>query len=885
MGRLYKRQDFDEEESQVHGITENMTKSLEEDAIHGQESSNLMEGYVEVRDNTSTLRTHQLTDLFPDLYPLQTQVMDDDGNVVGGHASQKENVQSALSFSTGPQIDSGLPPSSRLSSPQSRIKPMSTTDGNARATGCLRTPNSAARSRNQQIEEWPGHFSRALDKQNLGTVLVASTPSGSPSGSQEHLETQPEETHEKTQLVTQHGPSQESNSYQTSSPSSSYLHMYDRRSTEPEPTQVVEVAQIRRGCLPTQYLSGYTEENAAADRQATQPWDSEADELKPRASVNPRPRSLLDSLAAGKRERYGATAQVVARARDLGASAPPQAQSGPNSDTEPDSDSEAAARRTSALTKERVREEEEEEEEQQQGDDCDDDVEEEEPEMPLASVFEDNAELKGKGKGKAKGKGKVSVSRKTKVTSASAKKSENQQRGQCKAKATPKSSGRPKRNVTKSSRAEDDDDDDDDDDVEFAAGPSKKRKRFAGAQSPAPPKSVSASRTKKRARTESSPSNELTDLSAGTAIFTFWFQTSFYYVARVLCPSKEGKYKIRFADGKECCIGLRQMRLFQIRKGERILVTTKHAAAIALATVQSDAETVPVRMVASGKQLDVPMAMVHIDAVVYDSRRSVDADELKFCQVSAKQASCFAGCVFLFTLVDDVKKKKISDVIWEQGGTVCAEWPEVIAITEDRKPNRIVLQQQQISPNIPLGNRLFVLSEQAVASSKYMFALALGVPCLHVDVIEAIVDARSFDVWTKYLLPAGLSEMFGCSVTQVVDPEWNAAGRQFKQIMSNPVAFKVFADQRVLCVASEVFRDNHVHKDLPHILLASGASYVEVVRDAKYVKAEYDEFDYVVSITGTLPRGVPDDLSVVSWDWIKDSLISRTVGPMEVDSE
>lgn len=163
--------------------------------------------------------------------------------------------------------------------------------------------------------------------------------------------------------------------------------------------------------------------------------------------------------------------------------------------------------------------------------------------------------------------------------------------------------------------------------------------------------------------------------------------------------------------------------------------------------------------------------------------------------------------------------------------------------------------------------------------------------------------------WQPFILPAGYCDTLNARVTQLLDLNWGNSIEYLTEIMSNPVAPKIFAGKSVLCVAPEwvpvaskaVRRvggsslddircsdntflqnnsDNEKAKEsarmVPRIILAMGAARVEAVPELKHASSsDLSAFDLVVVKEQHDASRIPGKATrCVNFQWVKDCLIA-----------
>jgi hypothetical protein len=72
-----------------------------------------------------------------------------------------------------------------------------------------------------------------------------------------------------------------------------------------------------------------------------------------------------------------------------------------------------------------------------------------------------------------------------------------------------------------------------------------------------------------------------------------------------------------------------------------------------------------------------------------------------------------------------------------------------------------------------------------------------------------------------------------------------------------------------------------LHAAIPKIMLAMGARSVEAVKDVKHASLALTDYEYLVNKDDSnhVAKLRVDPCQIISWDWVKDALISRCIPP------
>ncbi|KAJ6596981.1 hypothetical protein DFH09DRAFT_1133295 [Mycena vulgaris] len=447
------------------------------------------------------------------------------------------------------------------------------------------------------------------------------------------------------------------------------------------------------------------------------------------------------------------------------------------------------------------------------------------------------------------------------------------------------------------------------DDEYMAAGPStRKRKRGIKAESPsvqyqARPRRVAKSastRPAKRARATSASTQATVE---PTRVFALWRKDGHYYSGVVHSQIAQGRYRVDFDDETSDDVKLDQMRVCNPRIGDIAFVAGLHRpveiTAVSLADemveVKADnykngfhvsALRIGSRTIASG-WTDRVLTAEAIVCVKNPPRSLTSPTPSRISVLSAassrRSSDLFSKMGFCIThaLEAEEEKEAISTLIRNNGGVVIDDWEDLITMKGKQTSTRWMLKQKDVNLVLRGLERVFLLSDDASQTPKFLLALALGIPCLRIEFITRAVDAADFTDWMMYLLPSGFSESRNCRVTQFVNADWGEDADDIKDIMNNPVAFKVFKGKKILCIGAEVLTVTKGRKNgnlaVPRIMLAMGAEFVEAVREEKHASCALSDYDYIVNKDDNVRISKLRECTVVPWDWVKDALISGSI--------
>ncbi|KAJ7449899.1 hypothetical protein FB451DRAFT_1343040 [Mycena latifolia] len=385
-----------------------------------------------------------------------------------------------------------------------------------------------------------------------------------------------------------------------------------------------------------------------------------------------------------------------------------------------------------------------------------------------------------------------------------------------------------------------------------------------------------------------------------TRVFALWRKDGNFYSGFVHSQVMEGRYKVQFDDGTSDDVRIDQMRLCDPRVGDTAFVATLHRAVKITAVLTSEEKfkveadsfwdmvlvsqlRIGSRTITSGWADRVLTADAIVCAVKpprslispSPSRNSV------FSAASSRRCSdLFAKIGFCIThaLEAEQEKEAVASRIKKNGGVVIDDWDDMITMKGKQSSTRWTLEQKDARPMFHGVERVFLLSDDASQTPKFLLALALGIPCLRVDFVAHAIETGELTDWMMYLLPSGFSETRNCRVSQWLNADFGEDVDDIKDIMNNPVAHKVFRDKKILCVGAEVITFSKGKKNanlaIARIILAMGAATVEAVREIKHASCALSEYDYIVNKDNNTRVAKMRESTVVPWDWVKDALIS-----------
>ncbi|KAH9483918.1 hypothetical protein JR316_0003396 [Psilocybe cubensis] len=467
---------------------------------------------------------------------------------------------------------------------------------------------------------------------------------------------------------------------------------------------------------------------------------------------------------------------------------------------------------------------------------------------------------------------------------------------------------------------------------EEESGPSRKRKRTA--QTKAAPATRSAKGVAKRVKRETatpgggrqaknlrSTHSTATRLNnePGTRVFALWKQDGHYYSGTVHSAEPGNQYLIHFDDTTSNKVTLEQMRLCRLQIGDQVIVANTYRPTKVLSVeVDGDDITVGVNLEDGVKQVPLIHLRIANKTITYEWKdRVLTADAISttikpvraklspspsklsiasFPAMRGPRKKVLNNTALIVTLSAvngswEREKEKVVNAVKNSGGLVVDDMSTIIRMEgkHSANNNRWIIRKNDVQW---VGDediaRLFLLADEPNQKPKFLIALALGIPCLSTTWLHESVENNAEKEWTGYLLPQGFSPALKARISQQVDVDWGNSFYQLKDIMSNAVACKLFADKSILCVGPEMVcqpkgkrravvddKAQEATNAIPQIILAMGADRVEAVTDVRYATHQLQEYDYlVIREKHHYSPGYSQCPSVVDWTWVKECLIA-----------
>ncbi|KDR81687.1 hypothetical protein GALMADRAFT_239810 [Galerina marginata CBS 339.88] len=411
----------------------------------------------------------------------------------------------------------------------------------------------------------------------------------------------------------------------------------------------------------------------------------------------------------------------------------------------------------------------------------------------------------------------------------------------------------------------------------------------------------------------------------GTRVFALWKQDGHYYPGTVHAFQANSRYVIKFDDTTNGNVTLEQMRLCQLKVGDDVLYSNRtRPARVTVVVDDVDNSYVDVDDGDSIKSILIRDLRIAHKTITYAWKdRMVDPDlvsstlkpvkpklspspsrmsvtSLPATRGNQKKLFGKTGLIVTLSAVNgnwEKEKEKVMNAVKSGGGIVVDELSTIFRMEGKHYANnsRWVLKKEDVQW---VGNeeieRIFVLADDPNQKPKFLIGLALGIPCLSTSWLHDSVDSGDEKDWAGYMLPQGYSSALGARPSQQVDVDWGNSIHQLKDIMSNSVACKLFANKNILCVGPEMVpspkgkrragaddKTQEAINAVPQIILAMGADTVEAVTDIRFASYKLKEYNYLIirEENQYLPKYADTECKTVHWTWVKECLIASRLLP------
>jgi hypothetical protein len=252
-------------------------------------------------------------------------------------------------------------------------------------------------------------------------------------------------------------------------------------------------------------------------------------------------------------------------------------------------------------------------------------------------------------------------------------------------------------------------------------------------------------------------------------VLALWKQDAAYF-SGIVCErvGQSDRFRIRFDDGDEDVVDLKNLRRLEFQIGDRItIIESQEKATIA----DVDKQQQGIVMV---QLIDDPLAQMEVEVfgIKVQSRaiksqwgsRMVNTDEIVTLIPRTKSETPSSlrnsstglnkkvlnkvGIVVTLSVGCDWEKQKetIMRYIKTNGGTVLDDWSDVFSLAGEYSTNK--KRWVITSDNIGTDNKhdiqqVFLVSDAPNTKPRFLTALALGVPCLKVEWLKALSSGVS----------------------------------------------------------------------------------------------------------------------------------------------
>ncbi|KAF8636637.1 hypothetical protein AX17_003445 [Amanita inopinata Kibby_2008] len=402
-----------------------------------------------------------------------------------------------------------------------------------------------------------------------------------------------------------------------------------------------------------------------------------------------------------------------------------------------------------------------------------------------------------------------------------------------------------------------------------------------------------------------------------TRVFALWRQDGHFYSGIVHSLQQDNRYLVKFDDETEAVVNLEQMRSCELHTGDDVLLPgrTRSSKVMNLSMLEDDVVIVG----ADGEEEEVhvcnlriasrtiksawkdrlltPQSVVPVvlpnktgesptpSEVTSVSAPSTRGDRRKFLSKTGLVVTLSAGSGNW-----EKEKESLLGTIRSNGGVVLDDLASIIKMEgkHAHNNNRWVLNKDEVHWNTKEDvERVFLLADDSNQKPKFLIAVGLGIPCLSVNWLHESTLAGEEKEWTTYMLPQGYSDTLGARISQQVDVDWGNSVHQLTDIMDNAVPAKVFHNQSILCVGSDMVpqpkgkrlagtdeKTQEASNAVARIIMCMGPCRVEAITELRYASVRLSDYDYIVVKDTSLRSIDAKGCTVVPWSWVKDCLIA-----------
>lgn len=247
-----------------------------------------------------------------------------------------------------------------------------------------------------------------------------------------------------------------------------------------------------------------------------------------------------------------------------------------------------------------------------------------------------------------------------------------------------------------------------------------------------------------------------------TRVFALWKQDGHYYSGVVHSRKLKNKYLVKFDDGTEDEVELKNMRYRELQVGDRVIVTQDNAKGVVSDVSHVDAQGCVTLEVDNGKAISTRQA--NFDDIRIANRtmqsqwkertiipenivtlvrpkRLLDTTPSKQSVINttsgkARRELAKTGFVVTINPKNEERKQTMDEAmraIQRHGGEVVDDWARVFTMKGKHSQNNqrwIATPDDFHWKSEAKIDRVFLLSDDAHQKPKFLLALALGIPCL-----------------------------------------------------------------------------------------------------------------------------------------------------------
>jgi hypothetical protein len=233
-----------------------------------------------------------------------------------------------------------------------------------------------------------------------------------------------------------------------------------------------------------------------------------------------------------------------------------------------------------------------------------------------------------------------------------------------------------------------------------------------------------------------------------TRVMALWKQDGHFYSGTIQRHMNGAKYLVEFDDGTQDAVTLADMRRGELRKGDVVLVSQRDQKATVARVGYRDGERL-VFVLFDDKDLaevEVKMGEIRIASRTVQTRwkdRTLHAAHVvtreNTDRPQARELDILSKTGLVTTLTPgtpDPEELKVGvrAMIENNGGVAIEQFSDIISVKgKSRSAHQWVAESSDVAWKGVDIERLFLLSDDASQTPKYLEALALGIPCLSMN--------------------------------------------------------------------------------------------------------------------------------------------------------